>query len=55
MTEYAAVVKVNIEVEGEKTEIEQFQYFETLAEAQNASEIVYECVDNVCTPYNCIN
>lgn len=48
MTYYAAIVKVEVEVEGEKNLIEQFRFFDSFEEAAEVSSKVFRCIDNVC-------
>ena len=48
MTNYAAVIQVELEFEGEKNLIEQFRFFDTFEQAAEVSSKVFRCVDNVC-------
>lgn len=48
MTNYAAVIQVEVEFEGEKKLIEQLLFFDTFEEAAEVSSKVFRCVDNVC-------
>jgi len=48
MTYYAAVIQVELDLEGVNTFIEQFRFFDTFEQAAEVSSKVFRCVDNVC-------
>jgi hypothetical protein len=48
MSNYAVLIQVEVEFEGEKNFIEQFRFFDTFEQAAEVSSKVFRCVDNVC-------